>query len=143
MLAGLIAIEAALSVVLLAGAGLLIRSFVNLLEVSPGFRAEHVLTLQIPSESTSMAQRNDPGQTQRMMQYFERIVEKVRAVPGVDSAGLVTTSARTGAHQHAYLYRRSTGAQARRGFACGLSRGQPKILPHDGNSVASGADLYR
>lgn len=90
MLAGLIAIEAALSVVLLAGAGLLIRSFVNLLEVSPGFRPEHVLTLQIPSEWTSMAQANDPGQTQRKMQYFEQMVEKVRTVPGVDSAALVT-----------------------------------------------------
>jgi len=90
MLAGLIAIEAALSVVLLAGAGLLIRSFVNLLEVSPGFRPEHVLTLQLPSEWVSMAQRNDPGQTQRKMQYFERMVETVRALPGVDSAALVT-----------------------------------------------------
>jgi putative ABC transport system permease protein len=90
LLAGLIALETALSVILLAGAGLLIRSFANLLDVQLGFRPEHVLTLQIPSEWASLTQRNDPAETDRKMQYFREIVQRVQAVPGVGSAALVT-----------------------------------------------------
>jgi len=90
LLAGLIALETALSVILLAGAGLLIRSFANLLDVHLGFQPEHVLSLQIPSEWVSLTQRNDPGENQRKMQYFHDIVGKVQAIPGVSAAGLVT-----------------------------------------------------
>jgi putative ABC transport system permease protein len=90
ILAGLIAVETALSVILLAGAGLLIRSFANLLEVQLGFRPEHVLTLQIPSEWASLTQRNDPAETNRKMLYFRDIVQHVQAIPGVNAAALVT-----------------------------------------------------
>jgi putative ABC transport system permease protein len=90
LLGGLIMVETALSVILLAGAGLLIRSFANLIEVQPGFRPEQVLTLQIPSEWANMAQRNDPSQTERKMQYFREVVRRVAAIPGVSAAGLTT-----------------------------------------------------
>jgi putative ABC transport system permease protein len=90
LLGGLIALETALSVILLAGAGLLIRSFANLLDVQLGFRPEHVLTLQIPSEWASLTQRNDPAETERKMQYFREIVQHVQAIPGVSAAALVT-----------------------------------------------------
>jgi putative ABC transport system permease protein len=90
LLGGLIALETALSVILLAGAGLLIRSFANLLDVQLGFRPEHVLTLQIPSEWASLTQRNDPAATERKMQYFREIVQHMQAIPGVSAAALVT-----------------------------------------------------
>jgi putative ABC transport system permease protein len=90
LLAGLIALETALSVILLAGAGLLIRSFANLLDVQLGFRPEHVLTLQIPSEWASLTQRNDPVETERKMRYFREIVQRAQTIPGVSAAALVT-----------------------------------------------------
>lgn len=90
LLAALIALETALSVILLAGAGLLIRSFANLLEVQPGFRPEHVLTLQIPSEWANSSQRNNPAETERKKQYFTAIVSRMQSIPGVNAAALVT-----------------------------------------------------
>ncbi|SPF39961.1 Macrolide transporter ATP-binding /permease protein [Candidatus Sulfopaludibacter sp. SbA4] len=90
LLGGLITLEVALSVVLLAGAGLLIRSFSNLMEVRLGFRPEHVLTLQIPSPWTDNAQQNDAAKTERKMQFFSDVVHRVEAVPGVGAAGLTT-----------------------------------------------------
>lgn len=90
LLGGLIALETALSVILLAGAGLLIRSFANLLDVQLGFRPEHVLTLQILSEWASLTQRNDAAETERKMQYFSEIVQHVQAIPGVSAAAPVT-----------------------------------------------------
>ncbi len=90
LLSGLIALEAALSVVLLAGAGLMLRSFQHLLDVPLGFRPEHVLTAQIPSVWTEYAQRPNPADTQRKMQSLRALVHRVEALPGVTAAGLTT-----------------------------------------------------
>ena len=90
LLGGLIALEAALSVVLLAGAGLMLRSFSRLLDVQLGFRPEHVLTAQIPSAWASYAQRQDPSETERKMQSLRAIVHRVEALPGVTAAGLTS-----------------------------------------------------
>jgi predicted permease len=77
----LVVSEIALACVLLAGAGLLIRSFLRLLEVDPGFRPEQTAAWRIelsPRYSTS-AQKTA---------FFEQIVRNVEAIPGVESAGL-------------------------------------------------------
>jgi putative ABC transport system permease protein len=89
-LSGLIVLETALSVVLLVGAGLMIRSFAHMLEAPLGFRPEHVLTVQLPSPWESISQRSDPAETGRRMQYFRQIVHRMQSVPGVEAAGLVT-----------------------------------------------------
>jgi predicted permease len=90
LLGSLIALEAALSVVLLAGAGLMLRSFSRLMDVQLGFRPEHVLTAQIPSAWVSYAQRQDPGDIQRKMQSLQAIVHRVESLPGVTAAGLTS-----------------------------------------------------
>ena len=80
----LVVAEIALSLVLLIGAGLLLRSFFLLQRVEPGFLAppQNVLTLQLspsalkyPDERTGIA-------------FYERLLERVRALPGVASAAL-------------------------------------------------------
>jgi putative ABC transport system permease protein len=76
--------EVALSLVLLVGAGLLIRSFVRLLEVDPGFRPGRVLTVSIPLPVSRYPQ---PAQE---AEFFRRLLERVRELPGVRSAGAVT-----------------------------------------------------
>jgi putative ABC transport system permease protein len=81
----LVIAEVALAVVLLAGAGLLMRSFWRLGRVDPGFDPGHVLTttLFLPGhEYTSWDQRSA---------FYTRLVERLEALPGVESAGLTTT----------------------------------------------------
>jgi len=80
----LIVSEVALSLVLLVGAGLLIRSFVRLLAVDPGFRPEHILAVSIPLPASRY-----PAPAQEAA-FFQRLLERVRELPGVRSAGTVT-----------------------------------------------------
>lgn len=75
-------IEVALSVVLLVGAGLLIRTFVNLNRVEPGFDPKHLLTFQ----ATPMGPRyKSSDQTQ---EYYRQALERLSALPGVESAAV-------------------------------------------------------
>ena len=80
----LVVSEVALSLVLLVAAGLLIRSFVKLLEVDPGFRPDHVLTVSIPLPVSRY-----PEAAQEAA-FFQRLLERVRELPGVRAAGAVT-----------------------------------------------------
>jgi putative ABC transport system permease protein len=72
--------EVALALMLLVGAGLLIRSFVKLLEVDPGYQAENLLTarLALPPRYNEKAQR---------VQFYEQLLQRVAALPGVASVG--------------------------------------------------------
>jgi putative ABC transport system permease protein len=79
----LVVSEVALSLVLLAGAGLLLKSFVRLRGVDPGFDARRVLTTTL---SLSLAKY--PG-TEQQRAHFAELVERVRAVPGVESAAAI------------------------------------------------------
>jgi putative ABC transport system permease protein len=76
----LVGVEMALAVMLLAGAGLLIRSFVRLVQTDPGFRTEHVLTfnLSLPDASYPKPEQSDA--------FFTRLLAEVRALPGVEAA---------------------------------------------------------
>jgi len=73
----LVIAEAALAVVLLTGAGLLIRSFVQLLSVNPGFRPERLLTLKVPLPFEKSSAR---------VAFYEELLQRVKALPGVRSA---------------------------------------------------------
>ena len=76
----LVVSEAAIALVLLMGAGLLIRSFQRLIAVDPGFRADHILTawIQFPN---ARYEKDDLKN-----QFFARLLDAVRAIPGVRSA---------------------------------------------------------
>jgi putative ABC transport system permease protein len=78
----LVVAEIALSLVLLIGAGLLVRSFSQLLSVDAGIDTRNVLTLDILLPRAKYA---GPQQTA----FFEQVVERVRSLPGVESAGAV------------------------------------------------------
>ncbi|HKC62947.1 MAG TPA: ABC transporter permease, partial [Pyrinomonadaceae bacterium] len=79
----LIVSEIALSLMLLVGAGLLIRSFQNLREVKPGFTPNHVLTMLV---SLPYAKYHED---QQRTDFYRQLVERVEALPGVESAGVV------------------------------------------------------
>ncbi len=81
----LVGVQVALAVTLLVGAGLLQRSLAELGRVSPGFDSSHVLTLQI-SESYG-----ETADMKALTQRTNRILDTLRAVPGVEDASLVST----------------------------------------------------
>jgi len=80
----LVVSEIALAFVLLAGAGLLARSYARLSRVDPGFDADGALTARI---SLSEARYRDK---ERQAIYFAQVLERVRALPGVRRAGAVS-----------------------------------------------------
>ena len=80
----LVVSELALAVLLLVGAGLLIRSFNRLLDVSPGFQTQHLLTMELSlPEKTYL----DGAPVQK---FFTELLASVKTVPGVESAGAVS-----------------------------------------------------
>ncbi len=78
---GLVLSEVALACMLLVGAGLLMRSFLRVLDVNPGFVADHAASWRI---DTAGKFRDDVAR----LQYFDRLVGTVAAVPGVRSIGI-------------------------------------------------------
>ncbi len=72
--------ELALACVLLIGAGLLLRSFVRLLDVDLGFSPAHVASIKIEIA--------DGGSTARRGPIVQEILERVRAIPGIEAAGM-------------------------------------------------------
>jgi putative ABC transport system permease protein len=79
----LIVSEIALSFILLAGAGLMIKSFLHLREINPGFNADNVLTMRLTLP---------PGkykQGEPRAQIYQQLVDRVKQTPGVQSAALV------------------------------------------------------
>lgn len=81
--AALVVVEVALATVLLVGAGLLLRTFQELLAVDPGFRPNHVLTTQL-----SFSERRYPDAAARSG-FFRQAFEELQAQPGVLSAAFV------------------------------------------------------
>jgi putative ABC transport system permease protein len=80
----LVATQVALSLVLLAGAGLLMKSFIRLVHVDAGFNPDHVL---IANVSLPGPKYPHPAQSRR---FFSDLLERLRALPGVKSAGGTT-----------------------------------------------------
>lgn len=76
----LVAVQVALAVTLLTGAGLLLRSLQELARVSPGFNADHVLTLHVS------AGWGETANMKALTQKINRMLDGVRAVPGVEAA---------------------------------------------------------
>jgi putative ABC transport system permease protein len=79
----LVSAEVALALVLLTGAGLLVRSFDRLLAVDPGFSPDRVVALQVFAHD-----RN--GAPARARAFFAATLDRMRSLPGVESAGAVS-----------------------------------------------------
>jgi len=84
--------EVALSLVLLVGAGLMIRSFAKLNQVDPGFKPAQVLTLGVT------LLRSKYPEDEQVAQQFSQIFERAATVPGVRSAGAISDLPVTGSN---------------------------------------------
>jgi predicted permease len=78
--ATLVVSEVALACVLLVGAGLLMRSFLRLLDVDLGFKPAHVAAIKI--------EINDYGKTERRGPVLQEILQRVRTIPGIEAAAM-------------------------------------------------------
>ncbi len=90
--------ELALAVVLLIGAGLLLRSFVRLLSVDPGFHAAGVLSFEIDLPEDRLRQ---PAQ---VALYFQRVADRLGALPGVVAGGGISELPLTGVEAKGGVY---------------------------------------
>jgi putative ABC transport system permease protein len=79
----MVVIEVGLAIVLLVGAGLMVRSFARLSEVDPGFRQDGVVSVAVRLPTTQYGRAE-------WRSFFEGIVERVRQSPGIDAAGAVS-----------------------------------------------------
>jgi putative ABC transport system permease protein len=91
----LVVAEVAMALVPLIGAGLLLRSFQHLIDVSPGFRTDHVLTMNVPQAAIPLAQANQMS-NQQFLAYaekqslqFEQLAQQIQALPGVKAVGAI------------------------------------------------------
>ena len=82
---GLVVVEVALAVVLLVGAGLMIRSLVRMQQLDLGLRTDHVLSARV-SLSGERYREDAPA-----AEFARRLVERVAALPGVESAATIGT----------------------------------------------------
>jgi putative ABC transport system permease protein len=76
----LIVAQVAVSFLLLIGAGLMVRSLINLQRVDPGYRPENVLTVQLSLDFSRYTTN------EKTVSFFDSLLEKVKSVPGVTSA---------------------------------------------------------
>jgi putative ABC transport system permease protein len=124
MRTALVIAEMALAVMLLVGAGLLIKSFARLQEVNPGFSTQNVLTAQLALPATRY-----PSASARR-QFWQRLVDKSQGIPGVTAAGLASNIPFSG--------NVSSGSYSIVGFTPG-----PGEAPPHGRQEVVGGDYFR
>jgi putative ABC transport system permease protein len=100
MRGGLIVAEVALALVLLAGAGLLVRSFYRLLNVDPGFDPRNTLAMDI-----SPPKAKYPLYSDARSRFLHRIFEKLEALPGVEAVGMASSAPMSGVYNGTELKR--------------------------------------
>jgi predicted permease len=110
----LVVAEVAIALVLLVGAGLLVRTLVALAGEDPGFATENLLLVQV--ELPESKYEEDP----RVASFYERAIERVRALPGVESAGMVTSAPFSGSS--------SSGSYAIEGYEPAAGESAPHAL---------------
>lgn len=88
----LVVAEVSISLVLLSGAGLMIKSFLHLQNLSPGFSAERLLTAQISLP------RSKYFEDHQVVDFYKRLLEHIETLPGVRSASMVSSLPFGGTH---------------------------------------------
>jgi putative ABC transport system permease protein len=91
--AALAVAETALALVLLVGAGLMLKSLYHLIQVSPGFQPARVLYMELDLRNDQYSK--DPA----ILNFWQQVLDRVRVIPGVESAALGTGVPLTGNHR--------------------------------------------
>src|SRR5262245_14727197 len=133
----LVVLEVALSVVLLVGAGLLIKSFFRLQQAELGFKTESLLTVDI-----SLSQKKYP-QAQQIEAFFNRALEQLKALPGVEAAATMNGGpfSNWGAGMPLIREGHSYNREEMRGRGCGFVVTQGDFLAALGLPLVSGRNF--
>jgi putative ABC transport system permease protein len=83
----LVVAEVALAVIVLVGAGLLVRSYQRLLQIDPGFRADHLLSLKINLPATRYP-ADQRGQA-RINSFYQELTQRIQVLPGVEQTAVI------------------------------------------------------
>ena len=113
----LVVLQVAAALVLLAGAGLMLRTLANLRAIDVGFRTDHLLTMRTTLPPTRY---RDPAQR---LAFYERVTADARALPGVESAAYISMLPFTRPGNTIWFaHRRRRAAEARRADRRAVSR---------------------
>src|SRR6266498_3068020 len=137
MRGALVVLEVALSVVLLVGAGLLIKSFFRLQQAELGFKTESLLTVDL-----SLSQKKYP-QAQQIEAFFNRALEQLKALPGVEAAATMNGGpfSNWGAGMPLIREGHSYSREEMRGRGCGFVVTQGDFLAALGLPLVSGRNF--
>jgi hypothetical protein len=109
--------EVSLACVLLIGAGLMLRSFLNQLNLDPGFKQDHVLTASLSLPQAVYKKDAD------IARFYDRLMANLSTLPGVESAGAGSDLPWTG-------YDENAGGFTIEGKKASAAPGIPRALPH-------------
>jgi predicted permease len=84
----LVVSEVALACVLLVGAGLLLRSFMKVLDVDLGFEPQHAAAILVDYDDSVPGDKDGSLTAQRRIAIFQQVLARVQSIPGVDAAGI-------------------------------------------------------
>ena len=134
----LVVAEVALALVLLASAGLLVKSFVRLQEIDTGFNTENVLTMVVRLPDGKY--KEDP----QIVAFFRQAMERMRALPGVRDGGdgELPPALRRARLRDRLHRRRQARAAAGRGVDHERARGRRGLLRRDGHPPAARPQLH-
>jgi predicted permease len=112
----LVVAEFALAIVLLVGAGLLVRSWWYVNNIDPGFRPERVLMMELSAPTTLQAttRLEAIGTSAQRIDLYHRVLEQIQAVPGVESAGITGDLFSENPREHVLTIERDDGVVSER-----------------------------
>ena len=127
----LVVAQVAMSLVLLAGALLFVRSLQKLLAVDPGFRPEGIVAVSVDYRAAHFPK-------ERITEVRRQTLEKLRARTGAISAGQVDMTPVSGSGWDQNAWAEGSAGPARR---CHVQPRRPRLFPHDGDVVRGRARL--
>jgi putative ABC transport system permease protein len=132
----LVAAEVAVALVLLVGAGLLVRSFVNVMSVDPGFDTGGAIAASMSVPATKYPD------APRSAQFYSGLMERLRHLPGVAAAGAVTQAPLSGRdHNGGLVIEGSASPDARKRMSAGYRVATPGYLEAAGLRLLQGRTL--
>ena len=132
----LVVAEIAIAVVVLVGGGLVIRGFVRLMQIDPGFRTSNLLTLRVVLPEAAY------GAEDRRRAFVDEALPRIRCAGRRGPGGhRVVAPARRRASRHTHLDRRRAAAAAGQEAGGQLGRDQCRLLRDAGHSTQEGADV--